>query len=308
MAINGKNVIKRSYRKKTAKEGDMRRTSIIVEETVASQAFDFLDGGGGGPLTSTAADSGALAKAPSTRPAMQPSAAAARRASFAPAQAATPAPASSVSPVHFIRERHDSRPATADGLTVHRRLYRILSTPGSVLGGRTRQQLRVLQPEPTAKDVPWSVSAAGSLEHRHAGGAGLLGIIYCPGSAPSRGSSEHGFQQLPQDGNLQALQSTNADAHRRSLTSMKTYPWLQFPSIPEDLVSSPKWGRTVSDLPSAALAPIARDAAGALAKKSRTFSWSAKTQIVRERHPSVSLGEQSLHRRRSSTDRHVDNQ
>ncbi|KAH8008850.1 hypothetical protein HPB51_005897 [Rhipicephalus microplus] len=100
-AINGKNVITRSYRKKTAKEGDKRRTSIIVEETVASQAFDFLDGGGGGPLTSTAADSGALAKAPSTRPVMQPSAAAARRASFTPAQAATPAPASSVSPVHF---------------------------------------------------------------------------------------------------------------------------------------------------------------------------------------------------------------
>ncbi|KAH8008851.1 hypothetical protein HPB51_005898 [Rhipicephalus microplus] len=111
---------------------------------------------------------------------------------------------------------------------------------------------------------------------------------YGPGSAPFRGSSQHGFQQLPQDGNVQALQSTNADAHRRSLTSMKTYPWLQFPSIPEDLVSSPKWGRTVSDLPSAALAPIARDAAGALAKKSRTFSWSAKTQIVRKRHPSPS--------------------
>ncbi|KAL1428027.1 hypothetical protein MTO96_000364 [Rhipicephalus appendiculatus] len=99
--LNGKNVISRSYRKKTAKEGDKRRTSVIVEETAASQAFEFLDGGGGGRSASTAADSGSLAKAPSAWPAKTPSAAVARGASSASARSATPAPASSASPVHF---------------------------------------------------------------------------------------------------------------------------------------------------------------------------------------------------------------
>ncbi|XP_075534952.1 uncharacterized protein LOC142570452 [Dermacentor variabilis] len=88
--LNGKNVIKRTYRKKTTKDGDKRRTSVCVEETATSEAVELLGGGGGGRRSiSQAVDGGPPAKASSTAP--------------APAPPAPPARASSAAraPVHF---------------------------------------------------------------------------------------------------------------------------------------------------------------------------------------------------------------
>lgn len=79
--LNGKNKIKRVYRKKTTKDGDKRRTSVCIEETATSEAFELLGGGGGGRSASQAVDGGPPARAPSTAP--------------APASSTTPAP------VHF---------------------------------------------------------------------------------------------------------------------------------------------------------------------------------------------------------------
>ncbi|KAH7962877.1 hypothetical protein HPB52_018463 [Rhipicephalus sanguineus] len=145
--VNGKNVIKRTYRKKTAKEGDKRRTSVVVEETAATQAFEFLDGGGGAPSASTAADGGAPAKAPSTTPAKPSSAAAGRRSAATPALSAAPAAASSASPVHFALNATTGGPPRP---TVRHYRYAETRRPAPMAPGEQRgpQFIRPLPPHP----------------------------------------------------------------------------------------------------------------------------------------------------------------
>ncbi|XP_065285959.1 uncharacterized protein [Dermacentor albipictus] len=382
--LNGKSVIKRTYRKKTTKDGDKRRTSVCVEETATSEAVELLGGGGRRPSTSQAIDGGPPAKAPSAGPAPAPSApsAPASSAARAPVHFAVTATTSAAPPrstVRHYRYAETRRPAGAalgeqQGPQFARPMppHPLCPVHSPILAGgsppfptpygsppdfpsplypwpnawwQNTPQSRPLQPWPSAPPDgsssqrpadPWNPGMQmqqqpplggpfppyGLQQSASATTIGPLADLlgYGPRGAPpiavppqwttpsqqrpmgpQQGSNERGHQQSTKGGNQRPLGSTTADDHRKSPTSMKTYPWFQFPSIPEDLDFSLKWGRTVSQLLGAgSLGPTVKDAAETSSKKKQPFAWSYKEAKTISRRPSMAPSELSMQRRRSS--------